>query len=467
MASWIDLPAHVGHLRYVPEMIVAMLADQSGGFVEKNREGDRTWFAVGLESESNVLLRAFSKGIRVERPVGLTSDKFDEEAPLGADQLLMIRLAQQLGEAPDKLRGAQGERISNQRPIAERAARHFSEDIRRFVRAYAGVIPRQSFVVMLESCMAAGLTAILNSVIEILLEWAETGAIRKKCEQRPAPLFVDASNGTDQRLRLLAEHCFDDFMRRVDRFPVILMVARLLDLGARYNRNLKEYANNTRPYATDWLDLLGSILYERHEESRRILDRMDEDAQKLSEKLVEEAPETAALLEDAQGYPNPAWRLAEALTQLLGRKNTQDNVLSCMDSSLLIERPNGLAAKRRVRQSDSVTGKKTREIRSLVFTDSVLDYLVHVHLLPSGNHEGVRPLSLKEFLRVIHDRYGFCVDEAPPGMTISNDLLQANRAILERRLRDLGLLMGVNDAEAMKRLRPRFAPREEETHAVD
>jgi hypothetical protein len=28
--------------------------------------------------------------------------------------------------------------------------------------------------------------------------------------------------------------------------------------------------------------------------------------------------------------------------------------------------------------------------------------------------------------------------------------------MLERRLRDLGLLMGVNDAEAMKRLRPRF-----------
>ena len=44
-------------------------------------------------------------------------------------------------------------------------------------------------------------------------------------------------------------------------------------------------------------------------------------------------------------------------------------------------------------------------------------------------------------------------------MTISNDLLRANRAILERRLRDLGLLVGVNDAEAMKHLRPRFEPR--------
>ena len=43
-------------------------------------------------------------------------------------------------------------------------------------------------------------------------------------------------------------------------------------------------------------------------------------------------------------------------------------------------------------------------------------------------------------------------------MTVSNALLQANRAVLERRLRDLGLLVGVNDAEAMKRLQPRFDP---------
>jgi hypothetical protein len=52
-------------------------------------------------------------------------------------------------------------------------------------------------------------------------------------------------------------------------------------------------------------------------------------------------------------------------------------------------------------------------------------------------------------------------------MTISNDLLQANRAILERRLRDLGLLVGVNDAEAMKRLRPRFEPTTEDEHELD
>jgi len=143
------------------------------------------------------------------------------------------------------------------------------------------------------------------------------------------------------------------------------------------------------------------------------------------------------------------------------------NINKCLDSCLHLDHPNGLAAKRRVRQSNSITDRKTREIRSLILSDTALDYLVHLHLLQSGNSSSFRALSYKEFLRTIRERYGFCVDEAPPGMTVSNELLQANRKILERRLRDLGLLEGVNDAEAMKRLTPRFEPHEEGEHDID
>jgi hypothetical protein len=187
----------------------------------------------------------------------------------------------------------------------------------------------------------------------------------------------------------------------------------------------------------------------------------------LADKLSGENPEVASLLGDESSNPNPAWRLAEGLCLLMSKSNLWGNLYGGLDGFLNVNRPNGLAAKRRIRQTDPVTGKRTREIRSLVFTDSVLDYLVHLHILPSGNRQGVRPISFKEFVHRLQDRYGFCVDVAPPGMTISNDLLQANRAILERRLRDLGLLVGVNDAEAMKRVRPRFEPATEDEHGVD
>lgn len=470
MASWVDLPESVVNLRYVPEMIVAMLADQNGTYVQQNHDGDRTWFAVGRGFEDNVLLRAFHQGVTRRGEISSrTSDRFEETARVGLDQLLMIRLAQQLGAAPDKLRGKEGDKISNQRPIAERAARHFSEDIRSFVRAYSTLIPRHSFVEVLESCMAVGLTAILTSVIELLFEWADTGEIRNKCDQAPASLFVDCSNGVDRSLRRLAEQSMDDFMRRVQRFPVVLMALRLLDHGARYDSKIRKLGVRTRPYATEWLNLLGDLLYRRREEAQPILYDLDRKAAELAERLEEDYPEQAQLLRDENTQPNPVWRFAEALTALQGRKNTQAHLIRMINSVLLIGRPNGLAAKRRVTRSLAGTGsRRTREIRSLVFTDSVLDYLVHRHVLQNAKHGRFRrrPLAFREFLQILHHRYGFCVDTAPPGMTISNGLLRLNRAVLERRLRDLGLLVGVNDAEAMKCLRPRFEPATEDNNAV-
>ena len=467
LANWVDLPDSVANLRYVPEMIVALLADQKGEYVQQNQTGDLTWFAVGEGFENNVLLRAFSQGVTRRGDLGnRTADQFNEEFRVGLDQLLMIRLSQQLRTAPDKLRGGGGERIANQRPIAAKAARHFSEDMRRFVRAYAVAIPRQVFVELLESCISVGMTTILTSAIEILLEWEKTGKIRQRNRQNPSCLLVDCSNGVDRRLRALAEQSMDDFMRRVERFPVILMTLRLLDYNARRNRKIKGRDIPTTPDATAWLNLLGDLLYNPCPEARRVLANMDDQAEELAEKLEDEHPEAAQILRNADNHPISVWRLAEGLTSLLGKDTRRGDMMKMIDSTLLIDRPHGLASKRKTTRN--VAGaRKSQDTRSLVFTDWVLEYLVHLHVLRNGNKPGVRPLSFKEFIETLRHRYGFTVDIAPPGMTVSNDLLQTNRAILEQRLRDLGLFMGVNDAEAMKRLRPRFEPTTEDEHGID
>jgi putative nucleotidyltransferase with HDIG domain len=73
-------------------------------------------------------MRAFHQGMISKGLLGdRQSDQFDEKAEVGLGQLLMIRLAQKVGKPPEKLRG-RDPRISNQQPIAEQAARHFSED---------------------------------------------------------------------------------------------------------------------------------------------------------------------------------------------------------------------------------------------------------------------------------------------------------------------------------------------------
>jgi len=478
MTSWIDLPESVTHLRYVPEMMVAMLADQKGDYVERTEEGDRTWFAVApapaeaadprvgnpdgrAHAPRNLLLEAFSQGIRRRvHAADRGPDPFDEEdESVGLDQLVMIRLAHQLGTAPDKPRGKESAQISNQRPIAEQAAQHFSEDIRRFIGRYAGVVPRHAFVDLLESCVATGMTAILTSVVEILFAWSETGEVPRRQNQRPASLFVDCSKGVDHRLRRLAEQSLDDLMRRVERIPAVLMTLRLLDYEARYNRVIKKANVSTRPYATQWLNLLGALLHGRHEEASFVHRTLEDNCEKLADALRATHPDAAAALRDEPGEPNPVRRMATGLTPLLGSK-ARSNTISMVDSTLHIDRPNGLAQKRKTTRG-AVGARRQREVRSLVFTESVLDYLVHLLLLKPGTKPGTRRLSLRGFLATIRRHYGFHVDIAPPGMPISNELLHANRAILERRLRDLGLLVGVNDAEAMKRLQPRFQPRKD------
>lgn len=470
MASWVDLPDSVAHLRLVPEMIVAMLANQKGEYVEQNTDGNRTYFPVGRGYDRNVLLKAFNQGVKQQGDMAdLRSDLFDEnDQSVGLDQLLMIRLAQQLGAAPDKLRQKDKTKIPNQHPIAQRSAKEFSEDIRRFVRSYSNSIPRHSFVELLESCISIGMTTILTSSVRILTDWAEKGKVGVSNQQMPVYLFVDCSNGVNRDMRALADQSMDDFMRRVEHFSVILMALRLLDHSARFNTKIRKLEIASKPDAAEWINMLGSILHERQPEAKNIFFDMNGKALQLAEQLKDDYPEAAAILENEEGERNPVWRLAESLTLLQGGSNARGNMVAMIDSTLLTNRPNGLAAKRTtIRNSATSQTRKRRDVRSLVFTDSVLDYLVHTHVLPSGSGSGTRSLSFREFIHKIRNRYGLLVDTAPPGMTISNDLLQTNRAILERRLRDLGLLVGVNDSEAMKHLSPRFEPSQGVLNEID
>ncbi len=464
LASWIDLPYSVAHLRFVPEMIVAMLANRrTGDYVTPSDETDRTRFPVVNRYEDNPLLHAFGHGVtrRGDLLGDLASDRFDEsDDTVGLDQLLTIRLAQQLGTAPKKLRPgakqtADAHRISNQRPIAEAAARRFSDDIRRFVRSYADATPRHAFVDMLESCITIGLTTILGSTVEVLFHWEATGRVTDVDVQRAAPFFVDCSNGGDRRLRLRAEQSADDLMRRLERVPVILMALRLLDYEACFRPRIRLQNVAARPYATEWLNLLGDLVHDRHAEAQRIAFAIEDKAEKLAEKLAEDHDDVAStLLGNGDDPRHSVWRLASGLMALKGAGDFQKNFIGMVDSMLAIGRPNGLAVKRTTTRGSGPGTRRRRDVRALVFTDSVLDYLVHLHLLPGP--QGGADANLVSFLDFLREDYGFHVDTAPPGMTVSNEVLGRNRAALERRLRDLGLLVGVNDAERMKRLTPRF-----------
>lgn len=452
MASCLDLPEDVANLRGVPELLTALLAWQDKGETLLSG-GDKTHFPVGGDFSGNHLLAQFARHMEIRGPhaADLGSDLFveDSAADLGVDELLAVRLAQACGHAPDKARGAA--QIQNRWPIADAATKTLRRDLAVFIEVYGSSIPRQAFLPMIEAGIGLGLTNLLLSTTASLFEWERTGAIPKN--QAPWPLFVDCSHGLDTKLRGVSEASMTECLARYERLPVLMMLARVLDDRARFDRKLRDAIPTSGPDASPWLNILGDIFHARNDRADSILNGLDEDCLRLAEALEQESPEVAQSLK--MGAISPALRMAEALVDLIGHQQQGSNFLKALDSSLMPNRPNGFAFKRRVTRRQSGAAKAF-DLRSVVLSHSLLDFLVHRYLRKDGKGKAKQPLTLREFLDVLRTRYGLYIDREPPGLSVPQELLRANKMWLERRLRDLGLLIGVNDAESMKQLRPRF-----------
>lgn len=240
LSSWIDLPYHVGDLRFVPEMLVALLAEQKEGRVLQ-RSAATVPFSVDRGLEENQLLKIFSKGVSIaEQPANLRGDKVDETADLAIDQLLTIRLAQMCGEAPEEMRGALAN-VPNSWSIAQVAASNFREDLAVFLRAYGQAIPRLTLVPMLESMIGLNFLKLFLSCTASVVRWERTGALIPQEEQRPWPLFVDASSGADHQLRRVSEESMERVNRLLDQAPTAMMSIRILDAHGRDDEMLQPH----------------------------------------------------------------------------------------------------------------------------------------------------------------------------------------------------------------------------------
>lgn len=459
MTSWIDVPMKISNFRYIPEMLVSILARQAEGKDIERKKSKSRFPVISKNFSDNIVLDTFSQGMSIEgEPSNLRSDKFDETYLVGIDQLLSIRIAQLCDEAPQKTRGSgeEREKIPNQWPLATQATDTFFEDFNIFLQVYGQTIPRQSLLPMLESCLALGITNIYLSTASILLEWEKSGKVPNRAEQQPWSLFIDCSTWNDHKLRRLSEESMQDCIRRFDRVPVIMMCLRILDQAVRYEPDMKkEKLPSEQPDATEWINLLGSIMQKNHQCSEPILRDKKKDCNELADELEKDkkAPAACDILRSED--VNPIMQLAEALTLLMDDNIQRTQFISALDSSLMTDKPNGLAKKRR-RSATTNGQRKTSDARSIILTNTMLDFLVHRHLRKAAKGKGSKGLSFVGFIEILLVHYGLYVDQSPPGMSIPAELLLRNRRFLERRLRDLGLLIGVNDAESMKRLQPRF-----------
>jgi hypothetical protein len=467
MSSWIDLPENVVNLRGVPELITALLCNQEEGEVIDIRNQRRGHFQVACGIDKNLLLRLFAKGINTDGELSnLRGDKFNENTPVGIDELLSIRLAQMCGQAPNFAQGGDGSRqIPNQRPIAIKAEEFFRQDIKIFLRAYGDTIPRQTLIKMLESAIGLNLTNIYLSTVKMLLHWEDTGSLPSEDLQSPYGLFVDCSSGNDKRLRAYSEESMDEFLRVFERIAVVMMCLRILDNKTRNSRNIRNLLPPKSPDATGYINFLGSIFKKNHQHAEAILNAIDESciaiAGDLENSEDNDARSVRAILEK-EG--NPVLRLAEAICKVMPRDIQMSQYLKALTSCLMPDSPNGLAMRRK--RTKKISSQQTRgDAYSIVLSNTLLDFLVHRYLIKEARGIKTKSLSYLEFLNLLKERYGLYVNESPPGMSISSDYLMLNSQMLERRLRDLGLLIGVNDAESMKMMRQRYQAKDTNDYA--
>lgn len=290
----------------------------------------------------------------------------------------------------------------------------------------------------------------------MLTAWKKTGTLPTHHKQCTMPLFVDCSTGNDKELRNLAEESMSQFIRQLVHLPHILMSMGIIETEIRSDGELRGSIPSVTPDSTEFINLLGSIYKKNHPSSEQLFKDINKMCYKIADALKEDdgnEPELQALL---LGSDNPIDRLAESLCKLMGEKNLFAKHITAVNSLLLIDMPNGMAQKRKISRK-TVTGKAiSSDARSIVLTNTMLDYIVHRHLRKAAKRKRQNTLTFIDLLHILRDRYGLYVDESPPGMQISAETLLRNKRILERRLRDLGVLVGVNDAEIMKRLCPRF-----------
>lgn len=464
-ASWIDLPISAANLRGVPEMVTALLSDQrEGETVEPFTERGR--YRVGARIQENDLLRALAPGTTTTgMKSDLKSDELDEAVLLPLDQLLTVRLAQGCGEAPAKAVGRNNPGpIPNQRPIAARATENFRDDLLVFLDCYAagGSMPRSALLQMLESAIAIGLVTILSASVEIMNRWAATGMLPDLDQAPQFPLFFDCSSGSDPVLRATSEESGFLLRQALNRLPAVLMHARLLDHFVRSESDIdRRKLPPTSPDATQWLNLTGSILNGSHDEAREARRHFSKTARKLRDAAeAAEDLELRVLLGEEGGDADPGRALAEALSTAFvdSSNHGTERLNNFLSSALMIDEVNGLAKRRKVvlHQTRRKGQGRRGDALSFVMTNPVIEYLVHRHIRRIGKGRKEQPLSYPDFLQILRERYGFYIDRAPPNLAVPSDVLQRNRRMFERRLRDLGLLVGVNDAERMKKIKWRY-----------
>ncbi len=462
MSAKFDLPEKVSHLRGIPEITVSAIVGDSR---KPSRPFIKDAHQMTSSKESfnnygsNLLLAKFARAIKVNESksaanTGNPREEIEEAEAidLEIDQLLQVRVAQCLSGFPNK-QTSNGKTFEPFSVVTERQWRIFSEDLRHFIRYFSKNLSRNEFTAALEMMIGVNLFAMLNSYIKIMNTWAMSGEVLSHDDQAPYPVFIDCSGGDNRTIRLLAENSWENLSRKIASATTAIKGFQFIEHllgevggGSKLKRDDNNFSEKT---PREKLEAAGEVLTNNnHRVNTYIEMRMDQFLDSVSNETIGEPLGSLYRMEE-----HIALGAGRVVADLMGTTLTVQKMIGSMKDLLHEgEGPTASMIIWRQTRNKGNGNSKSKVTREIVASDIFLETFVH-RLLIDPNSGSPRTLTVRRFIDEIASRYGLSIDADPAA---NSYLLTENRGYLEERLRALGLLVGVNDSENMKILRPRF-----------
>ena len=467
-ASKFDLPDNVANLRYVPELIVSALMVH-GQHRSSSGDGGPTLRSIDRRMDNQftrLLLSIYASGVEIQSNssldvanLGNFKERISEAkaAQIGLDQLLLVRASECLTRVPST---QQSQKAGNEREfqpkvaVTKRQNRIVERDLRDFIRFFGRDLPRADLNRSIEVLVGINVFAILLSFARTMNSWLELGDVPNDEGQLPLSVFVDCSGGQDRKIRGYAEDSFDRALSGYLSSSLAIKTYQVIEAEATVLRDPSfPVAPNVDPQ--ELLAAAGAIL-NSDDPGHRTIRRIEDHRDGLRELILENGDEQSLAVTLGVSLEHPAISIARVVIEMLGKSGIEQKMVALLDAVLGSNDARGtsMLAKRNTQRPDGGRTRAYKLERSFRLPDTVLETLVHRFLIDSQRKEVLR-VTVRDFIKHIGDNYGLVIDEGEIA-GVPADVLRRNREYLEERLRALGLLSGVNDAENMKVLSPRF-----------
>ena len=328
-------------------------------------------------------------------------------------------------------------------PLYQQAADLLAEDVLRLL-AHQRLIPRTVLVEYLKILFAFHLSVYHLNAMKLLpaLLCGEASA------RADGGFFLDVTGLPGAAPALLAERSAAAWYGRIPGFIRAAFTVKKLDDFAQYLVKLGQLPRPPGGFfpVSDLLALLGPR--RREERLRYAAGRLSaiEDAR---DRDADEDPEYAQLLQLGTDEFTTYVEIVTHNRIGFHRKYLTD----CLDSLLLKNRPGAMIAQPR------------RGQRRFTLDSRLLEVLLQLSLLGVDSRRSsfyTKSLRIDEFLDLLRDRYGLCIDHLPdgdgfgPAIVTDHAALRQNRAAFIARLREIGFYSDLSDAYLTQTITPRY-----------